>query len=101
MPSPQWPGRPRQREDAGGMAPQSDGRRRAQTPSQGWLSLLPPEVRVRTEGRAVEGLDGARRVERGERNPTASKIIAIAIALDCSVAQLFRGLNPTDLRRDG
>ena len=48
-----WPRCSRQREDASGMAPQSDGRRRAQTPSQGWLSLLPPEVRVRTEGRAV------------------------------------------------
>ncbi len=37
-------------------------------------------------------------VERGERNPTATKIIAIALALDCTVARLFRGLNPKDLQ---
>ena len=33
-------------------------------------------------------------VERGERNPTATKIIAIAKALECPVADLFVGLGP-------
>ena len=75
-----------------------------------WLRVLGNNVRkLRTKkGLSQEAL--ARRckshrnyiggVERGERNPTATKIVAIALALDCTIVQLFRGLNPNDLRRD-
>ncbi len=73
-----------------------------------WLRVLGSNIR---KARSKKGLSQealARRckshrnyvggVERGERNPTATKIIAIAVALDCSVARLFRGLNPKDLQ---
>ena len=76
-----------------------------------WLRVLGSNIRNAREKKGLSQEALASRcqshrnyiggVERGERNPTASKIIAIALALDCSVAQLFRGLNPSDLRRDG
>ncbi len=75
-----------------------------------WLRILGSNVRrLRTrKGLSQEALASRSKshrnyiggVERGERNLTASKIVAIALALDCTVAQLFRGLNPNDLRRD-
>jgi transcriptional regulator with XRE-family HTH domain len=71
---------------------------------QAWLRALGDNVRARRleKGLSQEelaDLSGSHRnyiggVERGERNPTATKLVGIATALNCPIASLFDGLGP-------
>lgn len=74
-----------------------------------WLRALGRNIRAQRleKGLSQEdlaSLSGSHRnyiggVERGERNPTATKLISIALALSCSVGSLFQGVGPDDRRR--
>ena len=69
-----------------------------------WLRELGKNIRELREERGYSQEELADRsgshrnyiggVERGERNPTATKLVSIATALRSSVGSLFKGLGP-------